>query len=186
MFIDEEHFERINSKDLQPATYEGCTFTECDFSNGDFSGIHFVECEFIECNLSNIKVVETKLQEVQFVNCKIMGFPFTRCSPLLFSVQFTRCKIELCPFDHMSIPGIQFSDCQLVEVDFSRAIMNKAYFNGSEFDRCIFDDTQLKNADFRETRGLVLNPEFNQLQGAQFNPSGLAGLLTKYRLKIED
>ncbi|NVK27363.1 MAG: pentapeptide repeat-containing protein, partial [Flavobacteriia bacterium] len=72
------------------------------------------------------------------------------------------------------------------ECDFSGTDARNCNFEGSNFDRCIFDDTKLDKSDFRKTSGLQLNPEFNSIQGAQFNPMGLAGLLTKYGLKVED
>ncbi|KAB2808605.1 pentapeptide repeat-containing protein [Phaeocystidibacter luteus] len=184
-FIDEEEFEKLTSSDLEKATYEACTFIECDFTDADLSDITFVECDFISCNLSNVKIVDTQFQEVKFSGCKILGLPFHRCKSMLFSVQFQECRLELCGFNGMTLSGTPFVDCQLIETDFSGTDARGCTFAGTSFDRCVFDDTQLDKSDFRKTSGLQLNPEFNSIQGALFNPGGLAGLLTKYGLKVE-
>lgn len=185
-FHDEEEFEKINASDLPKGTFEYCIFKQCDFSGGDLSERIFVDCTFIECDLTNVKLLEASFQSTEFQACKLLGLRFESCKSMMFSIQLSSCRMELCTFVGMNLKNLVSLDSDIYDVDFSHADLSGASFTGSNLLRSVFEQCNLTGTDFRNTRNVVLNPEENRMTGAQFSTHGLSGLLSKYQLKISD
>ena len=78
-----------------------------------------------------------------------------------------------------------FKDCQLREIDFSEADLSNSSFIDCDLSQAIFQNTNLEKADFRSALYYSIDPENNRLKGAKFSAAGIAGLLDKYQIKIE-
>jgi fluoroquinolone resistance protein len=73
----------------------------------------------IGCNLSNVKTLETSMQEVSFSDCKILGVHFQKCNNFLFEVTFEKCILDFSVFSGLSLTKSIFRDSELRGVDFS-------------------------------------------------------------------
>jgi uncharacterized protein YjbI with pentapeptide repeats len=84
----------------------------------------------------------------------------------------------------MKIKKTIFKGCSVKETDFSGADLSGVSFAGCDLDRAVFVDTIIENADLRSAINYSFDPEMNKVKGAKFSITGIAGLLTKYKIDI--
>lgn len=84
------------------------------------------------------------------------------------------------------MPKTPFLGCSVREVDFTDADLSESHFTHSDLSDSVFYKTILKKVDFREASNFSIDPELNSLAKAKFTTNGLAGLLNKYGLSIEN
>ena len=187
-YIDDKEFvdEDFSQNPLAKANYEACEFIRCNFTQQDLSDCSFIECQFVQCDLSMVPLLETTFREVVFKECKLVGLHFEDCNPLIFSVAFETCMLNLSSFVGRKMPKTLFRKCQMLEVDFSEADLQQAVFEESNLDKALFEFSNLEKADFRTAQNYTIDPENNKLKKAQFSSSNLKGLLKKYGLNISD
>lgn len=184
-FQDQE-FYQINSHNapLEIGEYENCSFTSCDFAEANFVKFKFVSCTFQECNVSMAKLVGTSLNDVQFVDCKMLGLRFEDCNPFGLAFSFDNCQLNHSSFFQLRMTKTNFINCQLIEVDFTESDLTASSFQSCDLSGSIFDRTNLEKADLCTSHGFVIDPENNRLKKAKFSVGGLSGLLTKYDLQL--
>ena len=187
-FIADETFKGQNYTEnrLPKAEYDNCVFEGCDFSNGYVDNQSFTACEFIDCNLSNANIAHTTFNEVVFSHCKMLGLKFEDCNDFLLDFSFDNCRLNLSSFYGLTLKSQNFKNCKLIEVDFTGANLSGTCFENCDLDRAIFSQVNLEKTDFTSALNFSIDPEQNRLKNARFTKEGLAGLLTKYQLKIED
>ncbi len=169
-----------------PSTeYENCSFINCNFSGANLGKLSFLECEFENCDFSSAKTVGTGFKEVVFRNCKLLGLAFDTCSEFLLSFRFTDCILNFSSFYRLKIPKTIFSNCKLLEVDFTEVELSAASFSGSDLAGAIFQGSRLDNSDFRGAINYSINPQENLLTGARFSLPEVVGLLDVYRIRVE-
>ncbi|MDP9047320.1 MAG: pentapeptide repeat-containing protein [Bacteroidota bacterium] len=162
-----------------------CRFISSDLSYANLSGLTFVDCFFDECNLSLITLSGTGLQDVQFKNCKLTGADFSKSNDFLFEASFGNCMLDNAIFYKKKNKGAKFTDCSLIETDFTEADLTDVRFNNCNLHRAFFNQTILKNADFRTSYNFTIDPDSNTLKKAKFSVQGLPGLLAKYDICME-
>jgi uncharacterized protein YjbI with pentapeptide repeats len=167
------------------AEYEDCSFINCDMSGLKLSGARFIECSFSGCNLSLAKLSQTALQQVKFINCKMLGLRFDECSAFALEVSFDNCMLDHSSFYKLNIKKTKFTATQLHEVDFTQCDISGAVFNNCDLSGATFDKTLLEKADLRTATGYTLDPENNKIRNAMFSLPAVTGLLYKYGIKIE-
>jgi fluoroquinolone resistance protein len=59
-------------------------------------------------------------------------------------------------------------------------------FEGCNMTAAIFDQTTLEKADLRTSYNYSIDPETNRIKKAKFSITGVAGLLDKYDIVIEN
>lgn len=106
--------------------------------------VEFEECQFIDCDLSNS----------EFINCK-----FVNCD-------FSQCNLSLVRLTNSTLFGLNFRDCKLVGVDwtraswasyhvdfelaFTRCILNDSSFFGLTLHDLSLEECKVHDVDFRE------------------------------------
>jgi fluoroquinolone resistance protein len=180
-------FEHLSyaGKRVQHREFEQCTFKDCDFSNSDFAYNRFTDCSFKGCNLGLMKLHNTTLSGCEFQDCKLIGINFSQCTDQLFSVGFEGCLLDYASFVGKKMPKTPFSKCSLKSADFSDATLIKALFEECELAGAVFSKTNLQEANLVSARNFTIDPELNFLRGAHFSQQGLAGLLMKYKIRVE-
>ncbi len=171
---------------LEKGEYDGCTFNGCDFSGADLSCCLFIDCTFAGCNLSMAKLTETVFRDVVFRECKMLGLRFERCNEHGTSFSFEDCLLGHSSFCGVKMPGTVFCRTQLREADFTEADLSGAVFDGCDLSGAVFDHTSLERADLSTAFGYTIDPEANSIRKARFSLSGVAGLLDKYGIRIEE
>ncbi len=172
--------ERVSNKE-----FEDCVFKTCDFSNSDFQFNTFQDCEFIDCNLSMLVLGNTSLKSVRFVNCKLLGIDFSKCTEFLFEVNFQDCSLDYASFSNKKMIKTNFNSCSMKEVTFVGTNLTNSNFENCNLENAVFNDTILAGADFTSAFNYKIDPELNPMKKAKFSTSGILGLLDKYDIKIE-
>ncbi len=100
MLTENKVFEKIsfNEHSLVKGIFEECTFNNCNFNSVDLSGITFRTCSFNNCDCSLTKLKSTILQDVRFVNSKLLGVQFNECNGFLLRLYFENCMLKLSVF----------------------------------------------------------------------------------------
>lgn len=176
----------ISAAELVATTdHEGTTFVDCDFSGADLGPLRLVDCTFERCNLSNAAWRGTALNNVTFIGSKLLGADLSNVRRTFLSVAFEDCKLDYVDFRSLPLAKTRFVRSSLREAFFGGTNLSGAVFDGCDVGGATFRDTNLTAADLRGAEGLVLDPDTNTIQKARFHSSGLAGLLTKYKLDID-
>ncbi|AYD48179.1 pentapeptide repeat-containing protein [Arachidicoccus soli] len=175
-------FERENQ--LRQDEYVRCAFINCNFSEEHFSNFRFENCRFIDCNLHMLKVVNTLFSDIDFKGSKMNGIKFETANPFV-SFSFDNCLLNHSSFYKMKLRELKFVNCSLKGVDFTQADLKGVDFDNSDLLDALFDKTILENADLRTAINFAIDPSNNKVAKAKFSNSNLAGLLTKYNIKIE-
>ena len=183
--FSETYTKKDFTKTWVPWEYEDCEFVGCDFSDVDLSYSRFLSCRMIGCNLSNVKTLETGMQEVSFSDCKILGVHFQKCNNFLFEVTFEKCILDFSVFSGLSLTKSIFREWKLHGVDFSWADLSWVSLWLCDLKGAIFSRTILTGTDFRSAVNYQIDAEENTISGAKFSLSGTPGLLLKYDIIIE-
>jgi uncharacterized protein YjbI with pentapeptide repeats len=180
-------FEKISFREnlLPKGTYEDCTFNNCNFNSADLSSITFRTCTFNNCDCTLVTLKNTCLQDVKFMNSKLLGLQFNQCKGFLLQLDFENCMLKLSVFDKMKLKNTRFKNCNLEEADFSEADLTRAAFENCDLLQATFMHTNLEKVDFRSAFNYTINPEINRIRNARFSIPGVTGLLAKYEIEIE-
>lgn len=186
-YIENQEFRAIDFRieKLHEGEYEQCNFIDCIFSDTDLTGAGFAECKFQNCDLSNAYGKSIIMRDIKFKNCKMLGYRFDQCNPFLLSFSFEDCILNFASFYKLKVKGTKFINCNLQQADFTEADLSLSVFLKCDLNGAIFQNTNLAGANFESARDFTIDPEVNQLKGAQFSAGNLAGLLARYKLKIK-
>lgn len=165
--------------------FENCIFNSCNFLEADLSGSNFIDCEFDHCNLSMSQVKNTAFRMVHFKNCKMLGLRFDECNHFGLSVQFSNCLLQHASFYKTPLKKSFFNQCELIECDFTEALLNEAKFQSCDFSGATFEATNLQKADFRTSKNFSINPTLNSIKAAKFSKENIEGLLHYFQIEIE-
>ncbi len=131
------------------------------------------------------RVKNTAFQDVNFVECKVLGVKFSECNDFLLALNFKKCQLNISSFYQLKLIGITFDNCKLIEVDFTETNLTKSIFRNCDLSDALFDSTILVNSDFRTAINFTLDPDKNKLKNAKFSRNNIHGLLTKHQIIIE-
>ncbi|HEX8546085.1 MAG TPA: pentapeptide repeat-containing protein [Cytophagaceae bacterium] len=187
IYKQDQTIERIDftQDPLPKGEYESCIFKGCNFSNADLSDFRFIDCEFNGCNISLTKINKTAFRDIKFIDSKMLGLRFESCNQLGLAFSFEGCHLNHSSFFKAKIKKTPFKNCQLREVDFSDGDLSAVVFDNCDLIGAVFDNTILEKADFRTSCNYSFDPDKNRIKKAYFSLSGIAGLLIKYDINIE-
>lgn len=164
--------------------YMECEFQKVDFSGLDLSKKRFSNCRFIGCNWTATKVELTRLQDVSFLESKVMGVDFTLCDPNFLSLAFEKCLLNGCNFTEMVLKGAKFVESQVKECHFAQSNVKGGSFRGSNLEGSTFHQTNLEKCDFSEAENYAIDPLNNRLKGAKFSQVEALSLLKGLGIEI--
>ena len=180
--IESVDFDMIQHSGLE-REYEQVEFRNCTFSN--LNGIDFSDCLFTACNLSNASIAHAKLQEIQFVDCKLLGINFYEAKDFAFSVHFENSVLDYASFENTKLNRSVFKDCKLHGVNFTQADLSKTVMKNCDLSEAVFGQTNLSGVDFTTNFNFTIDPASNIVKKTKFLASNLAGLLAKFDLIIQ-
>jgi uncharacterized protein YjbI with pentapeptide repeats len=164
-------------------SFESYKFTNCQFS--DIAGIDFTDCSFIRCNLSNAAVKACKMQDIEFIDCKLLGVNFFETKDFGFSVRFENCVLDYASFDNKKLNKSVFINCRLQYTNFTQADLSKSKLVNCDLSGALFYQTNLTGVDFTSSQNFDIDPTSNRIKKAKFLSADLAGLLTKFDIIIK-
>lgn len=150
----------------------------------------FIECHFLKCNLSVAKLVNCRLNDVIFEECKMVGIDWTRArwpSIALFSpIKFYKCIMNDSTFFGLSLNEIVIEACKAHEVDFREGKFCDANFTFTDFANSLFKETDLTSADFTEAVNYRININHNLIRKAKFSRYEAVSLLDSLDIELID
>jgi len=105
---------------------------------------------------------------------------------MMITLDFENCSINLCSFNELKLKKSIFINSRIEEADFSESDLSKSVFRNCDLERTIFHHTNLEGVDFRTSFNYSIDPDLNRIKKAKFSVAGLAGLLGKYDIDIEN
>jgi len=95
------------------------------------------------------------------------------------------CDLSYSTFLNTDISNSKFIECKLFEVDFTHATIVKGDFTGSNFERAIIVNTNLKEADFSKAYNYYFNLKDNIVKKAKFTQPEVLNLLKPFGVVVE-
>lgn len=178
--INNTELIRVGLDDL----YLECTFEACDFSDMVLRNVQFEECVFIRCNFSMTKIF-CKLNEVQFIECKIVGTDFSGIGKLSTAIRFIKSNLSYASFVEIKLRESRFSECTIVDCDFASADLSHSVFDRCDLSRSIFAATNLESADLETAYCFAINPTINRTNKIIVSESELRGLVAHLNIVIK-
>ncbi len=123
--------------------------------------------------------------QVEFVNCKMVGVDFSQTKDFLFGINFTNCILDYAAFIKKKNRKSKFINCSLKGTDFSESDFTEAKFENCDLSAAVFMQTVLNGANFKTSYNYTIDPERNLLRKAKFSADGLIGLLSNHGIIVE-
>jgi len=187
-YFEDQEFDQVGWEKglIDAGDYEGCVFSDIRFEDADLTGFRFVDCKFIRCQFGDIHQPETVWSDVLFEECKLTGTHFTNAGKAIFSVGFSKSKLDMSSFYKCNLRKTVFTDCSMREVDFTDTDLKDASFINCDLADAKFENTDLQQADLRSAFNYRIHPEQNRIRKARFSWPAASGLLAAYGVKIEE
>lgn len=131
-----------------------------------------------------MKLDGCRFQEVQFVDCKIVGVEFFKCEKTFFSVSFKNCLLQYCNFSDLNMKNTSFSGSRLNDSHFTNTALSGSDFSGVDLSETIFHNCDLGKADFSSATGYYIDPRTNKIKKAMFSMPEAMGLLRAFDVRI--
>ena len=125
---------------------------------------HYFEVPFKNVDLQDSTCLGTEFEECSFIDCNFSGTVFEQCN--FINCSFTRCQLSLIGVPYTRFFGLNFIECKLVGVDwtratwsayhkdfemrFSQSILNDSSFYGLTLQGLVLDECKVHDVDFRE------------------------------------
>ncbi|MCX2982329.1 pentapeptide repeat-containing protein [Halieaceae bacterium IMCC14734] len=143
----------------------GTALNQIDHSEAEFIGLSFSQLECAE-----ERFADKEFDGCRFIDCDFSGTTFAHCKFL--DCNFSGCNLSVAQLEYSKFSEIEFSDCKLIGVDWTRAewpqlalssslvfrncILNDASFFGLQLaetvlENCKAHDMDLREADFSES-----------------------------------
>ena len=178
-YFEEDTFEGISFVEIkkEKVEYLNCIFRKCDFTYAKMKDCLFEDCIFEKCNFSMTNMEKSVHNHSSFKGCKLQGVGFDLSSSFMFQVSFEDCSLSYVSFNEKKMPQTTFRKSTLTAVDFTGCNLSKSLFADCDLTDSIFSETVLEQVDFRTAHNYIIDPRINRLKGAQFDSTGVSGLL---------
>jgi fluoroquinolone resistance protein len=167
----------------QQHDFNNCEFINCVFS--ELSDLNFIECNFRNCNLSNFNTANSRLQNVSFFDCKLLGLNFSKAIDFALELHFENCILDYASFDKMKLNKSSFKNSKIHSANFTQADLSKSSFTNCDLFESLFANTNISTVDFTTSKNFLIDPELNNIKKAKFLAQDLPNLLYRHDIIIE-
>ena len=174
--------ENFSEDNLDNIEFEDCQFDNCNFAALPLIQTVFDNCIFNNCNFSLAVCKKTAFRDVEFNGCKLTGMQLENAHTIGLQVSFNNCLLNQVNAYKINLKATIFTDCEIVEADFSDANLEQSKFINCNLNQTVFSNTNLQKADFRTSYNFVINPTNNKIKQAVFDKSNLEGLLVSFNI----
>lgn len=163
----------------------GCTFANCTFNETVFQNCVFEDCKFQTCDLSLVKLPNTLLNSVEFIDSKMVGTDFSKTKTFQLHMSFLECIIDNANFSELNLSGINIIKCRAKDADFTNANFTKAKLDFTDFSASRFSNTNLTETDFSLSTNYDIDPADNFLKKTIFSLPDAVSLLQNLDIIIK-
>lgn len=125
-----------------------------------------------------------RFQNVQFVECKIVGGEFFKCDKTFFSASFKKCLLHYCNFSDLNMKNGAFCGSRLKENYFTNTNLIGVDFTDVDLSGSIFHNCDLTKADFSSATCYDIDPQANKVKRAKFSLPEAVGLLRGFDITL--
>lgn len=148
------------------------------------SALKFIDCKFNECNFSNLSMKSCLIRGASFLRSKAVGVDWTGSSGLN-GASFNECILDFGVFQNMNLKSCKFIDCRIHEADFYESSLIKAEFCHSSLEGTVFNEADLREADFRGAREYNIDVRTTKVSKAKFSTNEAVSLLSSLGIILE-
>jgi fluoroquinolone resistance protein len=164
--VEGQTFVDIDIGRVAGLEFFNCRFERCRFVEATLSRCVFERCVFDGCDLTRVRLGQSGLRGVHFVDSKLLGVEFAGAADNP-EMHFERCVLRHAAFHGVSLRGVRFSGaCQLQEASFLEADLQDVDLADSDLERATFRRCGLGGADFSGASGVWFEPAQNQAKDA--------------------
>jgi len=175
----------FSGKKLAAKSFTNCCFENCNFTESIWRNIHFASCTFTRCNLSLVKLEGSRLHDVVFVDCKIVGAEFFKCDKVFFSIEAKGSFFQYCNFSDRNMKSTSFGGSKCKECHFTNTNLVQADFQGVDLLGTVFHGCDLSKADFRTATNYIIDPRNNRVAKAKFSFPEVVRLLDGFEIVVD-
>ena len=190
VFSAEEYSETVFEKlafdreEIRNKVFQDCVFRKCDFSECDLTGTEFSDCRFESCRINLSRFTNVSVKSMAFIDSKLVGIDFTRCTINFFELTFEGCLMDACNFSGLPMAKTNFEGCTIRECLFGETDLRKAVFANCDLEGSSFHGTNLEEADFLSARNYLIDPTANKIEDARFSLPEAVSLLRAFKIKL--
>ena len=181
-------------KNFQQTVIENYEFADCDFENCKFEECKIIGCIFKSCRFDNCTVItlnsqHSEVKNVSLKNCNLIGVHWEELLPsgrYAYAMErMEKCYLKYNSFVDMSFVKFDFSGNFIQESRFENCNLAESSFRNCRLERTQFDGCDIRNADFRESCGYLIDITSNKIKNAKFSYPEVVRLLDALDIQIE-
>lgn len=166
----------LSNEVIKEIEFEECEFNNCSFVDCKFEKCRFINCKFNDCMMSAIILTQSRFSEVNFSNCKVIGFDWSS-TEYIQDINFKSCQINYSNFRMLKLRKLKMISCEAKEVDFTETDLSEGILTDTDFEKSIFLKTNLTKANFRGAKNYYIDARYNTVKKAIFSlPEALSFL----------
>ncbi|MFD2017448.1 pentapeptide repeat-containing protein [Vibrio olivae] len=140
--------------------------------------------------MSLIKLPQTRLFDVTFVDCKMVGIDWTHAHWPSFNLdhelRFKRCILNDSSWFGLTLNELHLEACKLHDADFREADLARASLTECDFQHALFMRTNLHSADFTDATHFQIDVLENVIAQAKFSRYEALALLDSLGIELVD
>lgn len=166
----QEKFSKLalSQEVINSVSFEECEFTACTFIDCKFEKSKFLNCTFTDCILSAVGFLNSRLNEIHFSRCKVIGIDWAKVQEVR-DLDFKECQINYSSFKLLKLPRIKIVKCEAREVEFNETDLSHADFKYTDFEGSRFFKTNLAYADFKGAVNYYIDSQNNTFKQTRFS-----------------
>lgn len=183
--IEDEIFKSLDfSEKSLRSHFLNVTFNSCNFTKSDWQKAEFRSCRFKNCNLSLVNLQGSRLQEIHYDVCKMVGLDFYKCAKCEHP-KFTHCIMQTCNFSELKLKKTSFIGSNLRDVHFTNTDLSESDFRDCELLGTLFHQCNLSKADFRNAKNYSIDVLTNAVKKAKFSFPEAINLLKSFDIALD-
>ena len=186
-FFEDQIFKSIDfsNSSLNDYSFTECKFNNCNFMENDCRNTIFSNCIFNNCILSLVKLEGSRLQDIEFIACKITGLDFFKCDhKILFSIKANDCFFQYCNFSDISMNKTVLKNSKIHKCSFTNTSLKESNFTNCDLIETTFHNCNLSKTNFCGAKNYNINPITNNLKKAKFSFPEVVNLLNELGIEI--
>lgn len=158
-------------------------FKQSNLSLSVLTNPHIIDVKFDDCDLANGKWTKGKIEQSEFIKCRMTGIKFIEC--IIRNVTFKNCQLKLSQMRFCEFKNVVFDNCILEEADFYNSDLRGVEFSDCDLIKAEMSGTKLLGTDLRTSKLEGLNVSIESLKGAIIDPTQVMSLAHLLGTKIE-
>lgn len=175
----------LDGLSLKHLDLDNCEFDDCSLLGSDLTGSRFNATTFRACNLSNARIGGCNFFSSRFEQSKLLGVDFSD-GVNLTATAFSDSTLDYATFRGVSLKGMCFERCSMIEADLSLTNLERASFVECDLSAVDVQEATFFQTDVRGSNLTGWNLRANNLAGTVMMSQQLSFLAHELGIEIID